>query len=111
MNSLALWAAGAHGLTGALGIAYAPGLSPALLYPRIVWGGLWGALFLLPFPRLSWWLRALVFSLGPTAMVLVLAYEGRSPIGLHGLGPLLIAASNAVWGLAAGWLLWTIGRR
>jgi hypothetical protein len=42
LNSLAVWAAGEYHLTVRLDIAIAPGLTPNWLYPRIVWGGLWG---------------------------------------------------------------------
>ena len=53
-NSLAVWLFGALGITLALGVGIAPGLTPAWLYPRIVWGGLWGFLFLLPRPAGPW---------------------------------------------------------
>jgi hypothetical protein len=29
-------------------------------YPRIVWGGLWGFLFMLPMGRGHWWLRGIL---------------------------------------------------
>ena len=47
-NSLAVWIFGELGITAALGVKIAPQLSPAFLYPRLVWGGIWGLLFLLP---------------------------------------------------------------
>ena len=34
------------GVTALFGVAIAPTLTPTWLYPRIVWGGLWGFLFL-----------------------------------------------------------------
>ena len=46
-NSLMVWLCGASGITAAFGVAIAPPLTPAWLYPRVVWGGLWGLLFLL----------------------------------------------------------------
>jgi hypothetical protein len=47
-NSLALWLFGALGITAAVGARISPTLTPEWLYPRIVWGGLWGFLFLIP---------------------------------------------------------------
>ena len=47
-NSLFIWILGVAGVTAALGVAIAPELTAGWLYPRLVWGGLWGALFLLP---------------------------------------------------------------
>jgi hypothetical protein len=55
VSSLAIWAAGAYHLTARLGIGIAPGLTPNWLYPRIVWGSLWGFLFMLPMVRGHWW--------------------------------------------------------
>ena len=48
VNSVAVWAAGAYRLTARLGVGIAPALTANWLYPRLVWGGLWGFLFLLP---------------------------------------------------------------
>lgn len=107
-NSLALFAAGELGLTGALGVAIAPALAPAWLYPRIVWGGLWGLAFVVPAFAGSWWRRGLALSLGPSAAQLFVVFpvkEGNGVLGLE-LGlltPLVVLAANAVWGLVASW--------
>ena len=47
-NSLMVYLFGHLGINAALGVKIAPNLTPSWLYPRIVWGGLWGFLFLLP---------------------------------------------------------------
>jgi hypothetical protein len=113
-NSLALWAAGQLGLTGALGVAIAPGLSPGWLYPRLVWGGLWGALLLLPIAG-GWLRRGLLISLAPALFQLFVVFpywQGRGMLGveLGELTPVVVLASNAVWGVAAaGWLKVTKG--
>jgi len=107
-NSLALWLAGLIGLTGALGVKLAPALTPAWLYPRIVWGGLWGLLFLLPVRRLSPVAQGLLLSIGPTLFQLFVVFPYRTPAGTAGLGlgtltPVLVVLFNAIWGLAAAW--------
>ena len=47
-NSIAVWLFGYLGITSSFGVSIAPSLSPNWLYPRIVWGGIWGLLFILP---------------------------------------------------------------
>jgi len=111
VNSLALWAVGQLGLTAALGVKIAPALTPAWLYPRLVWGGLWGFLLLLPFLRRGsiFW-AGLLASLAPSAVQLFYIFPQVAKKGVAGLElglmtPLVVIAVNAVWGwAAAAWL-------
>jgi hypothetical protein len=110
MNSLALWVFGALGITVALGAKLTPSLTVAFLYPRLVWGGLWGFLFLLPFFKGSWIKRGIVFGLAPALaqLLLVLPFKfGKGWLGLD-LGPstpLFVLLFCIIWGLATAWLL------
>jgi len=112
MNSLALWACGISGITAALGVKIAPPLSAPWLYPRLVWGGIWGLLFLLPLMQKRFLSRGLIFSLGPTVVQLFLVFPVKAGKGVMGLDlglltPLLVIVFNAIWGLAAAiWLRW-----
>ena len=109
-NSVALWAAGTSGLTEALGVRIAPSLVPTWLLPRIVWGGLWGLLFLLPLASQRWVAQGLALSLFPSLFQLFVIFPYRTSAGVLGTGlgtltPVVVVAANAVWGLAAaGWL-------
>lgn len=109
-NSLAVWLGGYLGIAPALGVHIAPALTPAFLYPRLVWGGLWGLLFLLPGPRWSFPVRGLLFSLAPTLVQLFLvfplmAHKGVLGLQLGVLTPLMVVFYNAIWGYTAGlWL-------
>ncbi len=108
MNSLALWLSGFLGVTALLGVKLAPALTPAWLYPRIVWGGLWGLLFLLPVRRLSPVAQGLLLSIGPTLAQLFLVFPLWTPAGTLGFGlgsltPVFVVLFNAVWGVAAAW--------
>ena len=113
-NSLAVWAAGQLGLTGAMGVSIAPGLTPAWLYPRLVWGGLWGALFVLPVTG-GWLRRGLLLGLAPALFQLFVVFpywQGQGMLGvrLGALTPVVVLVANAVWGTAAsGWLRLTKG--
>lgn len=109
-NSILVWLFGVLGVTGALGVQLAPHLSAPWLYPRLVWGGLWALLFLLPIPRLSYAVRGLLFSLAPTLATLLLVFPFQAHKGLFGwqlgyLTPLFVLFYNAIWGMVAGlWL-------
>lgn len=108
-NALFLWLFGALGLTAALGVQLAPVLTAPWLYQRLVWGGLWGWLFLLPM-GLSYPVRGLLYSLGPScvASLVVLplqAHKGVFGLALGHLTPVFVLFYNAVWGLVAGWWL------
>jgi hypothetical protein len=109
-NSLAVWFFGLIGITAAMGVHLAPPLTPAFLYPRLVWGGIWGLLFLVPLGRLPFPDRGLLYSLGPTLVQLFLvfplkAHKGVAGLELGHLTPLFVVFYNAIWGYAAGlWL-------
>jgi hypothetical protein len=113
-NSLAVWLGGYLGIAPALGVHIAPDLTPAFLYPRLVWGGLWGLLFLVPMGRWSFPVRGLFFGLAPTLVQLFMVFPLQAHKGVMGLQlgvltPLLVVFYNAVWGYAAGWWLnWTV---
>ena len=109
-NSLAVWLFGDLGINAALGVKIAPKLTPAWLYPRIVWGGIWGSLFLLPILRNSFITRGLLYSLGPSLVMLFIVFPMKAKKGMFGLDlgnltPVLVLFFNAVWGVAAAlWL-------
>jgi hypothetical protein len=112
-NSLTVWVFGAAGLNQLLGVTLAPALTPAWLYPRLVWGGLWGWLFLLTFPKLTYPSRGVIFSLGPSLVQIFLVFPLKAQKGVGGLElgyltPLLVLFFNAVWGLVTAlWLKWS----
>mgnify|MGYP001812383084 CR=1 FL=1 len=108
LNSLAVWIFGVLGITTALGVQIAPALTPPWLYPRLVWGGIWGILFFLPILKNNTFLRGLVFSLGPTIVQLfivfpVKAQKGTLGLALGALTPVFVLIFNAVWGLVAAY--------
>ena len=112
LNSLAVWIFGDIGITSALGVKIAPSLSAPWLYPRLVWGGIWGLLFLLPLMHKRYLYRGLIFSLGPTIVQLFVIFPIKASKGIMGLElgmltPLVVLFFNAIWGLTAAiWLRW-----
>ncbi len=110
LNSLVLWFFGAQGINQFLGVKLAPSLTPAFLYPRLVWGGLWGFLFLLSWRSKKSLSQGLIYSLGPTLVQLFLVFPYRLDKGFLGLElglltPFLVVFFNAVWGLGTAWWL------
>lgn len=112
LNSLAVWFFGDIGLTAAAGVKLAPALTPAWLYPRIVWGGIWGLLFLLPMSSDRFFSRGLIFSIGPSLVQLfvifpLVAHKGQMGLALGALTPVFVLFYNAIWGVTASiWLRW-----
>lgn len=104
IDSVNIWLLGAFGITTLLGIGMRPDFTPPWLYPRLVWGGLFGLLFATPFleDRPLW--RGILFSLLPSGVMLflVLPSMGKGVLGL-GFGtltPVLVVGLNFIWGIA-----------
>jgi hypothetical protein len=112
VNSLVSWFFGAVGITAAVGVQITPALTPPYLYQRMVWGGIWGFLLLLPILRDSIWSRGILLSLGPTIVQLFIVFPIRLNKGLMGLElgqltPLFVFIYNAIWGIGAvSWMRW-----
>lgn len=120
-NSLAAWICGLWGVTALAGVSLAPALTAAWLYPRLIWGGLWGLAYFFTVRaqrvRRQWVRKGLWISLVPTAAQLFYFFPYRTPFGLMGMGlgdltPLFVVSFNLVWGFFTGFftrLLWGRG--
>jgi hypothetical protein len=102
-NSLAVWAFGDYGITKHFGVAIAPALKPAWLYPRIVWGGLWGLVFVLPFLNSKLITKGAVISIFPTLVQLLVVFPLQAGKGYFGMDlgmytPAFVVFFNLIWG-------------
>jgi len=109
VNSLVVVFCGDYGLTARFGVKLAPQLSLSWLCPRIIWGGIWGALFLLPLSLTSAVKTGLILSLGPSLFQLFLVFPYKAGKGIMGmdlgtLTPLFVLVFNAFWGVSTA--LW-----
>ena len=108
-NSAALLAGVHFGVLRDIHVMLAPHYAPGWLYLRLVWGGLWGLLLLIPVGR-GLITRGLFWSLAPTLFQLLWVFPHKTPLGLFGMGagqltPLVVLVVNGIWGLAAAlWL-------
>jgi len=110
VNCLIVWCLGRLGIPQALGVQIAPPLDTTFIYPELVWGGLWGLLFLVPLGRLSFPIKGAVISLVPSLVQLFFlfplkAHQGILGLQLGALTPLIVLIYTALWGILAGlWL-------
>ncbi len=110
-SSLVAWQAGRMDLHVMAGVSMSPSLTPAWLYSRLVWGGLWGLVYFLavgPFKsRRHWARKGLWISLLPTAFQLFVVYPYMTRhewlgLDLGQLTPLFVFLYNLVWGFCTG---------
>ena len=105
IDSANIWLLGQAGVTAMLGISLRPQFTAPWLYPRLVWGGIWAMLLILPFYRQKTALRGILMSLVPTTMMLVMVFPemGLGLLGLKAglLTPLLVLLLNFIYGLVA----------
>ena len=103
-NSLVVWLFGDLGITKSLGVSITPALTASWLYPRIVWGGIWGLLFFLPLVNSKPFLKGTLLSLFPTIVQLFIIFPYKAKKGVAGielglLTPALVFVFNWVWGV------------
>ena len=108
VDSFNIWILGKAGITAMLGIGLKPEFTPSWLYPRLVWGGIWMLLLLLPIWKKRDILRGCAFSLVPSAMMLFMVFpemgKGMLGLGFGALTPVLVIILNFIYGIVAS--LW-----
>ena len=110
INSLTVWFAGDLGIAKSLGVQIAPALTPAWLYPRIVWGGLWGFAFLLPMMNSRALAKGTLLSLLPTLVQLFIVFPYKANKGMAGLAlgtltPAFVLTYNWIWGIVTAFTI------
>ena len=104
VNSVAVWLCGRYGITESLNVHITPHLTANWLYPRIVWGGIWGLLFFLPIMNSEPFSKGTLLSLPPTIIQLFVVFPYKAGKGVAGLDlgiltPGFVFVWNWVWGL------------
>ncbi|MBU1054183.1 MAG: hypothetical protein KKC46_10180 [Proteobacteria bacterium] len=103
-NSLVVWLFGDLGISKSLGVSIAPALTSGWLYPRIVWGGIWGLIFFLPMLSSKPFSKGTLLSLFPTMVQLFVVFPYKANKGIAGLDlglltPALVFLFNWIWGV------------
>ena len=115
VDSIAIWVLGKLGITALLGITLRPDFTAPWLYRRIVWGGIWMLLLLLPLWQKRTVLRGCLFSLFPSAMMLFMVFpnmgKGLLGVGFGALTPMVVIGLNFIYGIvAAFWFEATVSK-
>ena len=104
VNSLVVWLFGDLGITKSFGVSISPALTSSWLYPRIVWGGIWGLLFFLPMFNSKPFSKGTILSLFPTIVQLFIVFPYKAKKGMAGIElgvftPALVFVFNWIWGV------------
>jgi len=109
--SVFLWMLGNWGVTALLNVQIAPQLTADWLYPRMIWGGIWAIPYFLCVgglrSRRHWVRKGLYLSLLPTLYMLFVVFplhlgKGQAGLALGMMTPLVVVATNLVWGFFTG---------
>jgi len=108
LDSFNIWAMGKVGISDLIGITMKPAFTSPWAYKRMIWGGIWMLLLLIPIWQRRPIYRGMIFSLVPSAMMLfvVLPSMGKGTLGL-GFGtlmPVVVIGLNFIYGIFAS--LW-----
>ena len=102
IEALSFYVFSLAGIVTMFGMPAAPGWKPEMIYRPVVWGGLWGIVFFIPFLDELYILKGVVLSLLPTLAAWYIFIPRRMPANTHlGLkNLLLIIILNSIWGVA-----------
>ncbi|MBK8174069.1 MAG: hypothetical protein IPK66_01815 [Rhodospirillales bacterium] len=105
------WAAGRQGIGRGFGVFLGSDLALDRLYPRIVVGGMWGLVFLLPWPRAPLWVRGVILGLAPSlyALLFTAARHQLGDLVSGDLSVVQLIVVNMLWGVVAALWLRCIG--
>lgn len=105
INSAVIWICDNFGVIEALQVQMPINYSAEWMYQRIIWGGIWGFLFILPVYKSNILLKGTIISLIPSLFQLFYVYPYRMGVDIAGLNfgvltPALILFFNWTWGVA-----------
>jgi len=113
VDSINITVLGKLGISDLLGVSMKPEFTAPWLYQRMIWGGIWMLLLILPLWKKQTVLRGCLFSLLPSAMMLFMVLPGMGK-GILGLGfgtltPVVVIGLNFIYGIvAAYWYKFTV---
>ena len=111
ISSSFAWLCAHFGLNELAGVSLQPVASIKALYPRMVWGGVWGLCYALTVAhvrtRKHWVRKGILISILPTMYQLLVVFpyhtaQGTLGIQLGMMTPLFVVCYNLVWGVFTG---------
>lgn len=114
VDSVNIWLMGTSGISDFIGISMKPAFTTPWLYKRMIWGGIWMLLLLLPILKNRMFLRGILMSLAPSAMMIFMVLpamkSGPFGTGFGVLMPVVVLLLNFIYGsIASTW--YTLGKR
>ena len=114
IDSFNIWFMGNVGISDLIGITMKPEFSAPWVYKRMIWGGVWMILLLIPILKNRICLRGIIFSLIPSSMMLLVVLPSMGK-GLLGLGfgtlmPVVVIGLNFIYGIFASYW-YTLGKK
>ncbi|MSM39220.1 MAG: hypothetical protein GJT30_06330 [Geobacter sp.] len=107
VDSVNITILGKVGISDLLGVSMKPEFTAPWLYQRMIWGGIWMLLLLLPLWKKRPVLRGCLFSLLPSAMMLFMVLpsmgKGLLGIGFGTLTPVVVIGLNFIYGIVASY--------
>lgn len=107
LDSFNIWAMGKTGISDAIGITMKPEFTGPWVYKRMIWGGIWMLLLLIPLMANRVLVRGMLISLLPSAMMLFVVFPAMGK-GVYGLGfgtlmPVVVIVLNGIYGAFASY--------
>ena len=107
IDSFNIWLMGKIGISDLIGIAMKPEFTAPWIYRRMIWGGIWMLLLLIPILKDRTCLRGMFFSLAPSAMMLFIVLpsmgKGVWGLGFGSLMPVVVIGLNFIYGIVASY--------
>ena len=107
LDSFNIWAMGKVGISDLIGITMKPEFSAPWAYKRMVWGGIWMLLLLLPIMKGRIILRGMAASIVPSTIMLFMVLpsmgKGMFGLGFGNLMPLVVVGLNFIYGIFASY--------
>jgi len=107
IDSINIWLLGKLGIIALIGVTMKPAFTVSWLYQRMIWGGLWMLLLILPLWKNRTVFRGCLFSLFPSAMMLLVIFpqmgKGFLGTGFGILTPVVVIGSNFIYGIIASY--------
>jgi hypothetical protein len=105
VDSINIWLLGRLGISDMIGLSMKPELQAPWLYQRMIWGGIWMLLLLVPFWKKRYLMRGMVLSLVPSAIMLFKVFPsmGKGMLGLEFgfVTPFVVVGLNLIYGMVA----------
>ncbi len=108
-TALVIWFFGNKGITELFAVNLVPKMNTSFLYSKIIWGGLWGLVFIIVAKPDLFFYKAALLSLAPTVVQLFYVFpkqdQGPAGLKLGTLTPLMVLFFNLVWAITtATWI-------